>query len=150
MSENDQEQQGTTWSLVKFQFSVTIGDTEAYFHEVTGLDSETQPIEYRHENRGGFSTIKMPGIQKFGNITLKKGIFKDDKGFKELYEAVKMNVFERKTITISLLDETNEVAMSWDLSNAFPSKIAVTDSKQGTNETAVESMELVHEGIKIK
>jgi phage tail-like protein len=147
MPETDNEQSKSTWPIVKFQFSVKIGEQEAYFQEVTGLSAEIQQIEYRSGNSKEFSTVKMPGIKKYGNITLKKGIFKDDKGFGELYQKVVMNSFERKTITISLLDENNKVTMSWKLANAFPSKITVTDMKTNANELAVETMELAHEGL---
>ena len=149
MAETGNEKSETTWPLVKFQFLVKIADKEAFFQEVTGLSAEIQQIEYRQGNSKEFSTVKMPGIKKFGNITLKKGIFKDDKGFWELYKQVTMNTFERKTITISLLDEKNEVAMSWTLANAFPSKITVTDLKSDANEAAVETMELAHEGLSL-
>jgi phage tail-like protein len=149
MAEPGKEQSKTTWPLVKFQFSVTIGDKEALFQEVTGLSAETQQIEYRKGNSKEFSTVKMPGIKKFGNVTLKKGIFKDDKGFWDLYNAVKMNTVERKVIVISLLDENNSIAMSWRLTNAFPAKITVTDMKSDANEAAVETMELVHEGLSL-
>lgn len=149
MADPGKEQSKTTWPVARFQFSVTIGDKEAFFQEVTGLSAETQQIEYRKGNSPEFSTVKMPGIQKFGNITLKKGIFKDDKGFRELYDAFKMNTVERKVIVISLLDENNVVAMSWRLANAFPSKITVTDMKSDANEPAVESMELSHEGLSL-
>lgn len=149
MAETGKEQSKTTWPLVKFQFSVKIGDKEAFFQEVTGLSAEIQQIEYRQGNSKEFSTVKMPGIKKFGNVTLKKGIFKDDKAFWDLYKKVTMNTFERVVITISLLDEKNEVAMSWTLANAFPCKITVTDMKSDANEPAVESMELAHEGLAI-
>jgi phage tail-like protein len=144
--ETGKEQSKSTWPLVKFQFSVKIGDKEAFFQEVTGLSAEIQQNEYLHGNSKAFSTVKMPG-KKFGNVTLKKGIFKDDKGFWDLYKQVVMNTFERKTITISLLDEKNGVAMSWTLANAFPCKITVTDMKSDANEPAVETMELAHEGL---
>lgn len=147
MAETGNEQSKTTWPLVKFHFSVRIGDTEALFQEVTGLSAEAQQIEYRAGNSKEYSTVKMPGIKKFGNVTLKKGIFKDDKAFWDLYKLVVMNTFERKTITISLLDEKNDVAMSWTLANAFPCKITVTDMKSDANEPTVESMELAHEGL---
>jgi phage tail-like protein len=45
------------------------------------------------------------------------------------------------------LDEGNEVAMSWNLRNAFPSKMSITDMKADANEPAVETMELAHEGF---
>lgn len=142
---NDQSQ--STWPLVKFSFNVKIGDTEILFQEVTGLSSETQVIEYRAGNSKVFSTVKMPGIKKYGNITLKKGIFKDGKALWDMYNLVTMNTFERKTITISLLDEKNAVAMSWTLTNAFPCKMTITDMKADGNEGTVETMELAHEGI---
>jgi phage tail-like protein len=148
MSVTDKEQSGSGWPLVKFQFVVKIGDMEASFQEVTGLSAEIQQIEYRAGNSKEFSTVKMPGIKKFGNVTLKKGIFKGEKGFWDLYNKVVMNTFERIPITISLLDESNRVAMSWSLTNAFPSKITVTDMKaDGGKEPAVETMELAHEGL---
>jgi phage tail-like protein len=89
----------------------------------------------------------MPGIQKFSNITLKKGIFKGDKALWEKYGGIKMNIYKRSTIVISLLDESQGIAMSWTLKNAFPSKITVTDMKSDANEVAVETMELAHEGL---
>jgi len=147
MAESGKVQSKSTWPLVKFQFAVKIGDKEAFFQEVTGLSAEIQQIEYRAGNSMEFPTVKMPGIKKFGNITLKKGIFKDDKGFWDLYKAVTMNSFERTTVTISLLDEKGSVAMAWKLANAFPSKITVTDMNANGNEAAVESMELAHEGL---
>ena len=149
MADNGSSQSANVWPLVKFAFSVKIGDTEMLFQEVTGLSSETQVIEYRVGNSAVFSNVKMPGIKKYGNVTLKKGIFKDDKAMWTMYNLIKMNTIERKTVTISLLDEEQEVAMSWTLDNAFPCKMTVTDMKADANEPAVESMELAHEGLKI-
>jgi phage tail-like protein len=149
MADNGAAQAATTWPLVKFQFSVKIGSDEILFQEVTGLASETQVIEYRVGNSSVYSTVKMPGIKKFGNVTLKKGIFKDDKKLWEMYNKIKMNTFERQTVVISLLDESNAVAMSWNLTNAFPAKMSVTDMKSDANEPAVETIELAHEGFNI-
>jgi phage tail-like protein len=149
MADDGSAQSAATWPLVKFSFQVKWDDAELIFQEVTGLSSETQVIEYRGGNSKVYSTVKMPGIQKFGNITLKKGIFKGDKTLWDKYNLIKMNTYKRSTILISLLDETNAVAMSWKLLNAFPSKITVTDMKSDANEVAVETMELAHEGLSL-
>jgi phage tail-like protein len=149
MADDGKVQSDNSWPQVKFSFLVTIGSTEILFQEVTGLSAETQVIEYRAGNSPVFSTVKMPGIQKYGNVTLKKGIFKDDKAFWEMYNQFKMNTIERKTVTISLLDEAGKVAMTWTLNNAFPSKITATDMNSGANEAAVETIELAHEGLRI-
>jgi phage tail-like protein len=147
MADDGSAQSAATWPLVKFSFQVKWDDAELIFQEVTGLSTETQVIEYRGGNSKVYSTVKMPGIQKFGNITLKKGIFKGDKALWDKYNLIKMNTIKRSTILISLLDETNAVAMSWKLLNAFPCKMTVTDMKADANEIAVESMELAHEGL---
>ena len=147
---DDGSTQNAIWPLPSFSFQVTWGtQTKIPFQEVSGLDTETQILEYRHSNSPAYSTIKMPGIKKFGNVTLKKGIFKDDKKLWEMYNKIKMNTFERQTVVISLLDESNGVAMSWNLVNAFPAKMSVTDLKSDANEPAVETIELAHEGFNI-
>ena len=148
MGNTANKQSESAWPIAKFNFSVKIGETEALFQEVSGLETESLQIEYRKGNKQ-FSTIKMPGIQKFGNITLKKGIFKSDKALWQLFDEVKMNTVKRQTIVVSLLDEKNSVVMSWTLSNAFPVKITATDLKAEGNEVAVETIELTHEGLKV-
>jgi phage tail-like protein len=147
MADDGSSQSQTVWPLVKFSFKVMWDGAELIFQEVTGLSSETQVIEYRGGSSPVYSTVKMPGIQKFSNITLKKGIFKGDKALWEKYGGIKMNIYKRSTIVISLLDESQGIAMSWTLKNAFPSKITVTDMKSDANEVAVETMELAHEGL---
>ena len=149
MAEDGVAQSTATWPLVKFSFQVKWDDAELIFQEVTGLSSETQVIEYRGGNSKVYSTVKMPGIKKFGNITLKKGIFKGDKALWEKYNLISMNTIKRSTILISLLDEANAVAMSWTLLNAFPCKMSVSDMKSDANEIAVETMELAHEGLSL-
>lgn len=146
------EAQEGNWPLPKFQFVVRFGsrDTEASFQEVSGLDTEIQPIEYRHGNSKLFSTVKMPGIVKSRNVTLKRGIFFNDSAFWNWYEAIKMNTIQRETVTIQLLDETNSPVMTWTLNNAWPAKISTTDIMGDANELAVETLELNHEGLTIK
>jgi phage tail-like protein len=150
MADDGSAQAAATWPLIKFSFQVKWDDKEIIFQEVTGLSSETQTIEYRGGSSKVYSTVKMPGIQKFGNITLKKGIFKGDTALWDKYNLIKMNTIKRSTIIISLLDESNAVAMSWSLLNAFPVKISVTDMKSDANEVAVETMEVAHEGLTLK
>lgn len=145
------EKQDNVWPLPKFYFKVKV-DTdlaEATFQEVSGLDVEAQIIEYRHGNSPDFSTIKMPGIKKYGNITMKKGIFKSDNKFWDWFNKIKMNTVERQTVTVSLLDEGGDPTMVWTLKNAWPTKITGTDLKSDGNEVAVETIEIAHEGLTI-
>lgn len=135
------------WALPKFYFSVKIGNQEINFQDVSGLDVEAQVIEYRHGNSPVFSTMKMPGLKKYGNVTLKKGIFKADNNFWKWFNTIQMNVVQRETVTISLLDEKGSATMVWSLNNAWPTKITGTDLKSDSNEVAIETMEIAHEGL---
>lgn len=143
------EAKDTNWPLPKFHFKVFIGseDSAVLFQEVSGLETETQIIEYRHGDSKVFSPIKMPGISKVGNVTLKKGIFTKDNSFFTWYSAISMNTIKRETVTIQLLDEQGRPTMMWTLTNAWPTKITGNDLKSDHNEVAVESVELAHEGL---
>lgn len=145
------EKEDAVWPLPKFYFSVDIGDmgTNLPFQEVSGLEIETQMIEYRAGNSKAFSTIKMPGIEETGNVTLKKGVFVKDNKFFDWYAKIKMNTIKRESVTIKLLDEAGKPTMVWKLANAWPTKITGTDLKSDGNEVAVETLEIAHEGLTV-
>ena len=148
MADDKAEQQ--VWPLPKFYFSVQFGDgMEVTFQDVSGLDSEAKPIEFRHGNSPIFAPIKMPGLGKFGNVTMRKGIFVGDAKFWAWYDAIELNTIKRRTVVINLLDETGTPKMAWTLNNAFPTKITGTDLKAEGNEVAIESLELAYETIEV-
>lgn len=152
MSSDNQSPETATWPLPKFIFEVDFGDqleSKAIFQEVSGLDKETQVIEYRHSNKPLYSTIKMPGIAKFGNVTMKRGLTGNNESFWDWHQQIQMNIIKRRTVTIRLLDEGGNAAMEWQLINAWPSKITSTDLKSDGNEVAIETVELAHEGLQI-
>lgn len=138
------------YPLVKFHFLVEWGGTKIGFTEVSGLDVETDPIEYRHGASPEFSKTKMPGMQKYSNITLKRGSFQSDNEYFEWWNTVQLNTIERRDITISLLNEEHEPLIVWKIKNAWPLKVQSTDLKADGNEVAIETMELAHEGLTIE
>jgi len=117
------------------------------FQEVSGMDAENQIIEYRKSNSPLFSTEKMPGIVKYGNVTMKRGVFVNDNTFWAWQQQIKMNTITRRTVIIKLLDEQGNVTMQWTLNNAWPTKITSTDLKSDGNEVAVDSIEIAHEQL---
>ncbi|AXT62063.1 phage tail protein [Aquimarina sp. AD10] len=144
------EAQDKNWPLPKFYFMVDWGSTTNIpFQEVSGLDIETQGITYRHGNSPVFSEINMPGIVKNSNVTMKKAVFAKDNGFWDWYSKIKMNTIERQNVVVKLLDEGGNPTMTWTLSNAWPTKIKSTDLKSNGNEVAIESIEIMHEGLTI-
>ena len=145
------------YPLPKFHFSVEWGkDFRMGFTEVSGLDFETGVIEYREGNSKIYNKLKQPGLTKFSNITLKRGTFEGDFDYyllwKQTYffqEGNKTGEKFRRSVTITLLNETHEPVITWVLTNAWPSKVQSTDLKADANEVSIETMELVHEGLEI-
>lgn len=152
MPPNDPSPQDNVWPVPKFYFRVQFGALKdsVLFQEVSGLDTETQVIEYRHQDHPVFSTVKMPGMKKTNNITLKKGVFAKDNQFWDWFNQIKMNTLKRETVTIQLLDEQGNPVMTWTLQNAWPTKIKSTDVKSDGNEVAIETIEIAHEGLTIQ
>ena len=144
------EKQDEVWPLPKFYFTVQLGDDKVAFQEVSGLQVESKAIEYRHGNSKIFAPIKMPGMASVGNVTLKKGIFVKDAKLFGWFSEIKMNLIKRRTVVISLLDETGDAKITWTLNNAFPTKIQGTDLKSTGNEVAVETIELAYETLDVK
>ena len=140
----------TEYPIVKFHFQVEWGGTKIGFTEVSGLDVETEVVEYRHGASPEYFKTKMPGMQKYSNITLKRGTFATDNEYFAWWNTVKLNTIERRDITISLLNEEHSPVIVWKVKNAWPTKIQSTDLKADGNEVAIESMELVHEGLSIQ
>lgn len=149
MADDGLAQSTAVWPLPKFHFEVEWDAAVMQFQEVSGLDVAAQAITYRAGDSAAFSPVKMPGVKKFGNVTLKKGVFKSDNKFWDWFNEIKMNTITRKPVTIRLLDEAGKPTMVWTLHNAWPTKITGTDLKAQGNEVAVETIELAHEGVTI-
>ncbi|GGI52869.1 phage tail protein [Oxalicibacterium solurbis] len=149
MADDGSKQSTSVWPMPKFYFQVKWDSQVMSFQEITGLDIQSEEIKYRHGDSPEFSVIKMPGLKKVGNVTMKKGVFKGDNKFWDWFNQIKMNTIKRVPVTISLLDETGAPTMVWTLANAWPTKITGTDLKAEGNEVAIETIEIVHEGLTI-
>ncbi|MCE4059573.1 phage tail protein [Pandoraea sputorum] len=149
MADEGSKQSTTAWPLSKFYFQVKWDSQVMLFQEVSGLDVQSEEIKYRHGDSPEFSVIKMPGMKKFGNVTMKKGVSTSDNKFWDWFNQIKMNTIKRVPVTISLLDEAGKPTMVWTLANAWPTKITGTDLKSEGNEVTIESIEIVHEGLTI-
>lgn len=138
------------WPMPKFRFEVDLGVSglnAVAFQEISGMDVENQIIEYRKSNSPLFSVVKMPGIVKYGNVTMKRGVFVKDNSFWDWHAKIVMNTIERATVLIKLLDEQGNPTMQWTLNNAWPTKITSTDLKSDGNEVAVDTLEIAHEQL---
>ena len=130
----------------KFNYKVEIDGLEAGgFSEVTGFDASIDVIEYR-EGDMTQTPLKIPGLKKYGNITLKQGLV-DSMVLYEWMPAGLEGDVERKTLTITLLDIAGSPAASWQIINAWPVKYTAPDFNATSSEVAIESLEIAHEGM---
>lgn len=135
------------YPLPKFHFQVDWKGSKVGFTEVTGLEVSTDLIEYRDGASPEFHKIKMTGLQKFTNITLKRGKFAKDNEFYDWWNATSMDSPERRDLTISLLNDKHNPVMVWKVKQAFPIKVNAGDLKADDNGVMIETIELAHEGL---
>lgn len=138
-----------------FNFVVELDGVEvAAFSEVSGLDSENTPIEYREGADPTNAPRKIPGIEKYSNVVLKRGIT----GSTVLW-AWRQDVRDSssvappyKDVTIKLLNENhdrNNPAMTFTLRRAWPCKLTGPSLNAKGNDFAVEQLDLAHERLEV-
>ena len=135
------------------RFQVDIGDDTIGFREVTIPEMTAEPIEYREGNEKSSTVRKIPGLEKYGNINLKRGITDSTALYDWYDEAILKNNKEsmRRNITIEYLDEKGETAIkTWNCINCWPTKYKAADINATANEIAIEELELVTEGITLQ
>lgn len=131
-----------------FKFRVEIdGITTAAFSEATIPDSTTDSFDYR-EGTDPTHQRKLSGLNKYGNITLKKGLTDSLELYnwkKQIEQTGAGNA--RKNISLILIDEEGNDKARWDILEAWPTKYDPSDFSAKGNEVVIESLEIVHEGV---
>ncbi|MFM7202015.1 MAG: phage tail protein [Myxococcota bacterium] len=135
----------SAWFGIEFQGQIT-----GAFRECTGLGSENEVVEYKASGpKGEFVIQKVPGRMKWNNVTLKRGITDalDLWDWRKLVEEGKIGEARKNGSIIMFNQEGTEIAR-WDLVNAWPSKLTGPTANAGSNEPAIEELEITHEGYK--
>lgn len=132
-----------------FNFLIEIdGITRAAFSECSGLSTDTDPIEYR-DGSEDITVRKIPGLKKFANISLKKGMTQD----LELWnwrKTVLDGATVRKAGSIVLLNEARQPALRWNFKEGWPTKWEGPSMNATGNEAAIETLEIAHEGLELE
>lgn len=132
-----------------FNFLVEIdGVTVAGFSEAAGLSTETDIVEYRNGDES-ITVRKLPGLKKFTNITLTRGMTQG----RELWDwrkRVEDGRTERQPGAIVLLDEARQVALRWNWREGWPSKLEAPSFNAKNNETALEKLEIAVEHLELQ
>ena len=131
------------WPLPSFQFSVQIGKEKWSFKEVGNIATSVETLTYRHGRSGQTGVYKIPGYEAVENVTLKRGVFIGDTKLFDWFKSSRENSIERKDITISLLNQSNEPEIVWFLSKAFPIKLEGGNFNSITSGESAVSIEMV-------
>lgn len=134
----------------RYHFSVEWGGSRIGFMEVSGLDIEIEAISFREGSSPEDSFRKVPGLRKFSDITLKRGIVKGDNEFFSWINTKQIGTIERRDIAISLLNENHEPVVVWKFQNAFPVKYSGPVLESNGSDVAIETLVLTHEGITVE
>jgi phage tail-like protein len=131
-----------------FRFRVEIdGVAEAHFSEVAIGETTTEVIDYR-EGPEPTHVRKLPGLTKFGNITLKRGVTDSQVIYQWHKDIMDGKIGERrKTVTITVIDESGKDKARFVVAEAWPTKYDPSDLNAKGNEVFIELLELVNEGI---
>jgi phage tail-like protein len=130
-----------------YNFLVEIdGITQAGFQEASGLDASNDAIEYREGNDPNH-VRKLPGLNKYSAISLKRGITDSDELWR-WYRTVVEGKPERKNGSIVLLDDTGQEKIRWNFVNAWPTKWTGPSFNSTSNAVAVEALDIAHEEVK--
>lgn len=93
------------YPYTKFRYRLEIDGLDAGgFSEVTGFDASIDVVEYREGDMVP-TPMKVQGLRKYGNVTLKWGLTSSTVLYDWLMEGVNGPV-SRKTVTITAIDES--------------------------------------------
>ena len=133
--------------LRNFRFRVEIAGLQAAgFTEVSGLEIETEVIDYREGNEPAH-VRRLPGLTKYGNVTLKWGIT-DSMELHDWHRQIVNGDIQRRAVSIVIQDEEGQDRARFEVIEAWPCRYEANALDGEGNETAIESIELCNEGIR--
>ncbi|MCK0509726.1 phage tail protein [Aromatoleum buckelii] len=133
-----------------YNFSLEIDNvSRGAFSEVGGLTADGDSVDYREGTDLQSNVRKLMGLRKYTNITLKRG-YTQDKELWQWYVNIMNGVPDRRNVTIVLMNEARQPVLRWHAENAWINKIEGPALKASSNDVAMESLELVHEGLTLE
>jgi phage tail-like protein len=119
------------------------------FSEVGGLTADGDAVDYREGTDLQPNVRKLTGLRKYVNITLKRG-YSQDRTLWQWHQNIANGIDDRRNVTVVLLNERREAVLRWHAENAWINKIEGPALKASSNDVAMESLELVHEGLTLE
>jgi len=133
-----------------FNFELVIDNIPSgAFSECSGLTAEGDAVDYREGTDRQANVRKLVGLRKYANIALKRG-YTQDLSLWIWYGNIRDGIADRRNVTIVLLNEQRLPVLRWHAERAWINKIEGPAFKASANEVAIESLEIVHEGLTVE
>jgi phage tail-like protein len=139
--------QRKSYPLAAYNFRVSVNGVSMSFTEVSGITVAYDHVTYRH----GMSFLEGEAIQtfyfdKFIPITCKRGTIL---GNQPLFLHEWLNKRDARSMEVSLCDETGAPVLSWKIAAAVPVSLKAPAFTAGTNEAAIDTVELQVRGVSV-
>ena len=133
-----------------FNFRVEFdGLTVGSFSECSGLTAEGDSVDYREGTDIPLTVRKLMALRKYTNVVLKRG-YTTNHELWNWYKNIANGIADRRSGSIILMDEERNEVMRWQVENAWINKIEAPTFNATANEVAIESCELIHEGLSLE
>jgi phage tail-like protein len=132
-----------------YNFRIELDQTSvASFREASGLSQNTDPVDYREGTDVWLSVRKLPGLRKYSNITLKRGITPNEDLWK-WYKNILNGVDDRRNGAVVLQDEQHNDVLRWEFHNGWICKWEGSNLNATSNDVVIESIEICHERLEL-
>ena len=130
-----------TYPIPTYRYSVTVGDDKMAFSGVSGLELGFETLEYKD---GIGNWFQMPGQPSPINISLKRGVIVGQSQLYDWISSITHNTVDKKDISISLTNDSgSELLVTWNIVDAFPTKLTAPGFDGSSNEIAIEELSLL-------
>lgn len=139
----------------QFNFIVDLGDgndgPDAGFAEVSGLDVHVEVIEYRTGDSKVNEPMKLTGLTRVGDVTLRRGLIGSLNLWRWLSEVRDGGQDAERAMTIQLLNEDrSDTVMTWRLVGARPVKHVSGPLDATGNDVAIEELVVAYERLELE
>jgi len=133
-----------------YNFRIELDNTSvASFREASGLSQNTDPVDYREGTDAFLSVRKLPGLRKYSNVTLKRGIT-DNQDLWNWYKNILNGVDDRRNGAVVLQDELHNDVVRWEFQNGWICKWEGSNLNATSNDVVIESIEICHERLELQ
>jgi phage tail-like protein len=116
------------------------------FKECSGIGIEIETKDYMEGGNNEF-VHKLPTRFKYPNLVLKRGVTHEDALLKWFLQT--RNKAQQIEMSISLMGAGNHEVRTWSFVNAYPVKWTGPTLNTGSSQVATETLEIVHQGLKV-